>query len=216
LFLVAPVGRMANNMRFHIWPIFMLFGLIVQSEKAKPGNDNEPTKTEPTISQTPNHSDANPYARGWGDDINWLPYEEGIEAAKTEKKPVFLLIHKSWCPACQVLKKKFVKAKPIIELSKYFIMINAQDDEEPWEEDFKPDGAYIPRILFLDTEGNVMKDIKNPSENFDQYTHYYSAPSPIIKSMKTVLSKLNVVGNEVLDNIDDGDKAKKQTVKSEL
>ncbi|CDW55633.1 Thioredoxin 7 domain containing protein [Trichuris trichiura] len=84
---------------------------------------------------------------GWGDDIAWVSFEDVAKFFR--KRPMFLLIHKSWCPACQALKPKFTKAKQIVELSKYFVMVNAQDDEEPWEEVYKPDGAYIPRILFL-------------------------------------------------------------------
>ncbi|KFD48388.1 hypothetical protein M513_10740 [Trichuris suis] len=129
---------------------------------------------------------------------------------------MFLLIHKSWCPACQALKPKFTKAKQIVELSKYFVMVNAQDDEEPWEEVYKPDGAYIPRILFLGKEGTVMTEMKNPSSNSDQYLYYYPTPTPIIKSMKDVLLKLEIVGKDVLDKIDDGSAKTADASKQEL
>uniref|UniRef100_A0A5S6QAK2 Thioredoxin domain-containing protein n=1 Tax=Trichuris muris TaxID=70415 RepID=A0A5S6QAK2_TRIMR len=168
--------------------------------------------TEESTESTP----GNPLARGWGDDITWVSFEDGLKIVKEQKRPMFLLIHKSWCPACQALKPKFTKAKQIVDLSKYFVMVNAQDDEEPWEEVYKPDGAYIPRILFLGKEGTVMTDMKNPSSNSGQYMYYYPTPTPIIKSMKEVLLKLEIVGKDVLDNIDDGSVKTAETSKQEL
>ncbi|VDP09206.1 unnamed protein product [Soboliphyme baturini] len=152
------------------------------------------------------------------------------------KKPMFLLIHKTWCPACQQLKPKFSKAKKLVEISKHFIMVNTQDDEEPWEEKYKPDGGYIPRILFIGKfliiihfkavknacknydkylDGNVMDYIKNPTESFEKYSHYYTNPTPIIKSMKEVLLKLKLMDEKQLDQYDDGSK-KQETLKTEL
>lgn len=39
--------------------------------------------------------------------------------------------------------------KAFKKLSKYFVMVNTADDDEPFEEEYRPDGKYIPRLLFL-------------------------------------------------------------------
>ena len=40
---------------------------------------------------------------GYGDDIDWIPWETAIETALEVDKPIFLLIHKTWCHACKGL-----------------------------------------------------------------------------------------------------------------
>lgn len=42
---------------------------------------------------------------GFGEDIEWVKWDEAIEKALEVNKPIFLLIHKTWCHAC--------KCKPI-------------------------------------------------------------------------------------------------------
>eukprot|EP01147_Barroeca_monosierra_P009311 gene9311-1578_t len=87
-------------------------------------------------------------ARGWGDSVAWRTLDAGsVEAAETGK-PLMLLIHKSWCGACKSLKPKLASSDEFAELSKYFVMVNLQDDEEPDDAAYAPDGRYIPRILF--------------------------------------------------------------------
>lgn len=40
---------------------------------------------------------------GFGDDIDWVPWENAVETALDANKPIFLLIHKTWCHACKGL-----------------------------------------------------------------------------------------------------------------
>uniref|UniRef100_A0AC34GX71 DUF255 domain-containing protein n=1 Tax=Panagrolaimus sp. ES5 TaxID=591445 RepID=A0AC34GX71_9BILA len=44
---------------------------------------------------------SNPLAHGLGDDIEWVKWEDAIEKALEVNKPIFLLIHKTWCHACK-------------------------------------------------------------------------------------------------------------------
>jgi protein-disulfide reductase (glutathione) len=51
-------------------------------------------------------------SRGFNDNIDWYNnLEEAIAAGKEEGKPVFVLIHKTWCGACKRLKADFPKVK---------------------------------------------------------------------------------------------------------
>ena len=82
--------------------------------------------------------------------LPWLStdLESGLDQAKTQNKPLMLVIHKTWCGACKRLKPQFESSKDIAELSEKFIMVNAQDDEEPKGQEFAPDGGYV-RCVYL-------------------------------------------------------------------
>lgn len=47
------------------------------------------------------------------------------------------------------LRPKLAKHKEFAELSKEFIMVNTEDNDEPKGEQFDVDGKYVPRIFFL-------------------------------------------------------------------
>lgn len=57
------------------------------------------------------------------------------------------------------MKPKFASSSEIEALSKHFVMVNTQDDEEPSGSKYMPDGGYVPRILFLGKKEKY--DIKN-------------------------------------------------------
>ncbi|CAH0402451.1 unnamed protein product [Chilo suppressalis] len=126
---------------------------------------------------------------GFGNDYVWAgSLESGLQLATHHKKPVMVIIHKSWCSACKKLKPKFASSKEIQTLSKHFVMVNLVDEEEPKNNAFAPDGTYIPRILFINPEGLIDQDIYN-EEGSSQHKFFYSRPEQIAKSMKKVLSK---------------------------
>ncbi|KAI6210570.1 Thioredoxin domain-containing protein [Aphelenchoides besseyi] len=142
----------------------------------------------------------NPLANGYGDDINWVKWEDAIETALDLKKPIFLLIHKNWCHACKTLKKSMQQSharKAFKKLSEYFVMVNTPDDEEPYEEEYRPDGKYIPRLLFLDMNGDHLVDIKNKKAEYKNYAYYYSTPADILNSMKDVLRYFDIEVPEI-------------------
>ncbi|XP_065071390.1 uncharacterized protein LOC135696049 [Rhopilema esculentum] len=121
--------------------------------------------------------------RGMGTHIDWKPYEEGLAIAKNEKKPIMLIIHKSYCGACKALKPRIRQSKELAELSKKFVMINCLDDEEPTDAQFDIDGAYIPRIFFLDSNGIVEPSLKNEREDFKKVQYAYSDGDQIASKM---------------------------------
>uniref|UniRef100_A0A915PGC1 Thioredoxin domain-containing protein n=1 Tax=Setaria digitata TaxID=48799 RepID=A0A915PGC1_9BILA len=126
--------------------------------------------------------------KGFGDDIKWIQWDDTLSTAKLLNKPVFLLIHKSWCGACQALRNEFKNSRQrdeLVELSEKFVMVNTEDDEEPEDERYAPDGRYIPRLFFLDTNGDVLKGMENT--NYPDNKHYFPRIPEIIEKMKLAL-----------------------------
>ncbi len=120
-------------------------------------------------------------SEGWGP-YSWVPFNDAFAVAKTQDKPVMLVIHKSWCGACKSLRPRFAESAAIKSESEHFVMVNVVDDEEPKGEQYSPDGGYIPRVLFLDADGNVLSDVVNVGGN-DKYKYYYSDGDSIARSM---------------------------------
>ncbi|XP_013380674.1 thioredoxin domain-containing protein 12 [Lingula anatina] len=118
-----------------------------------------------------------------------MPFEEGLKASAETSKPLMLVIHKSWCGACKALKPNFAKDKGIAELGTKFIMVNVEDDEEPGDQKYAPDGGYIPRILFLNSKGDVQQDLINENGNAN-YKYYYPQTADIVLSMKKALETI--------------------------
>ncbi|PRP88285.1 thioredoxin domain containing like [Planoprotostelium fungivorum] len=120
-------------------------------------------------------------SHGWGDKIQWKKLDEALS---DDSKPTLVVIHKSWCGACKNLRPKFAESEEIAQLSAHFNMVNTLDDEEPSDSQFKPDGGYIPRILFVDhktkkVDPNIYNENGNPS-----YKYYYGDVSGIADAMK--------------------------------
>eukprot|EP00057_Strongylocentrotus_purpuratus_P008517 XP_011662991.1 PREDICTED: thioredoxin domain-containing protein 12 [Strongylocentrotus purpuratus] len=112
-------------------------------------------------------------------------------------KPMMLVIHKTWCGACKALKPKFAASEEILKLSSDFVMVNVEDDEEPEGSQFQPDGGYIPRILFLNSDGVVQPDLINTLGN-PQYKYFYSNALMVTEAMKSAVKALGGSRNDEL------------------
>ena len=72
-----------------------------------------------------------------------------------------------------------------MELSEDFVMVNLGDDEEPSDPKYKPDGGYIPRILFFHPDGSFLPEITNTDGN-PKYKYYHYDPQSVLESMDQV------------------------------
>ena len=135
-----------------------------------------------------------PLARAGGDwnegQVAWRGYDDGIAAAKKEKKPVCLVFYTEWCPHCGNYSKVFHDPK-VVEKTKQFVMIRLDKDKnDEISRKYGPDGSgYIPRTYFLSSDGTLDPDIHAAR---DQYKYFYDEkdPASVLAGMDEALRKL--------------------------
>ena len=126
-------------------------------------------------------------SNGFGDDIEWKPWSEALELAKETEKPILVLLHKTSCPACKSFKTVFAKSKEILELSSKFIMVNAKFGQDPSNEPkLAIDGKYVPRIIFMNSQGDVLEEVINKKGN-PKYKYFHQTAQTVVDAMESVL-----------------------------
>lgn len=127
----------------------------------------------------------------WNDaKIAWQPYEQGLAAAKKDKKPVLLIFFTEWCPHCTKYSKVFHDEK-VVEQAKRFVMIRLDKDKNlQLSQKYAPDGEYIPRTYFLSSDGTLDTALHAPR---DQYKYFYDErdPAQLLAGMDAALKKLH-------------------------
>lgn len=126
-------------------------------------------------------------ANGWGDEIAWRGFTEGLAEAKKERMPVMLVVHTSWCGKCKALKRSTFQDTALHELSEEFVMVNVDQDAEPDAIDYAPDGTYIPRVLFLDPDGQLDTELKNPRPS--RFSYFYLPQDDLVGTMRKALER---------------------------
>lgn len=111
-----------------------------------------------------------------GAEINWRDIRSGIYESSKSGKPVIMVFHATWCTACKKFRAVFYD-KGIVEASKDFVMILIDADADKMSNGaFAPDGTYVPRTIFLDSEGNVLSQYKSTAD--PKYPHSIDINSP--------------------------------------
>ena len=123
-------------------------------------------------------------SNGFGDQIHWVEYSSAVSDSS---KPTMVILHKSWCSACKNLKSKLAESLEFQELSAKFSMVNAGETEDLHDNtDLNIDGSYIPRIFFLDPQGQVLPEVYNTNGN-PSYKYFYFNANTVLSSMRQVL-----------------------------
>ena len=126
----------------------------------------------------------------WNDaQITWMSYDDGLAAAKKEKKPVLLIFYTEWCPHCANYSKVFHDPK-VVAKSKDFVMIRLDGDKnKDLSKQYAVDGSYIPRTYFLSSAGTLDPNIHAPR---DQFKYFYDEKNPdsILAGMDAALKQL--------------------------
>ena len=126
----------------------------------------------------------------WNDaGVQWQPYEQGLAAAKKDKKPVLLIFYTEWCPHCANYSKLFHDEKVVAETKKFVMIRLDKDKNAELSKKFSPDGEYIPRTYFLSSDGTLDASLTAPR---DQYKYFYDERDPkgILGGMDAALKKL--------------------------
>jgi len=134
-------------------------------------------------------------ARGWNHEkIRWMTLDQGKRKCEKTGQPAMIVVHRTNCNMCRQLKQKFINSSHVQELSKEFVMINVEDESEDSEtiKQLNIDGGYAPRILFMDPQGNILKQIKNSNSENGKYFH--SEAASLVMAMKTALNSTNKKG----------------------
>jgi len=131
---------------------------------------------------------------GLGGDIEWIAWADAKQVAREKGKPLMVIVHKSYCPACKSLKSWFSKSNRIQALSLQFVMVNIEADsarsgvgEVP---ELDVDGRYVPRVLFLLPEdGQVLTEVVNDTNGNENYKYFYYDEQSLFNSMISVLQR---------------------------
>ena len=110
-----------------------------------------------------------------GAEIAWREIGPGIRESTRTGKPVVMLFHAAWCTSCKRYRAVW-KDPGVVKLSKEFVMILVDVDADPDANGaFSPDGTYVPRTIFYNSEGDVMTDVagKDP-----EYPHTIDLDDP--------------------------------------
>jgi thiol:disulfide interchange protein len=122
----------------------------------------------------------------WHDTLDWHSYQQGVALAKQTHKPILLMVYADWCSKCRALVPVFERADVRELVSKMVAVRQDQDEPAPWLSEIAS-GNYVPRILFLSSDGVPFPQV---TSGHPRYPFFYVADKPeiLLSSLKQALS----------------------------
>ena len=85
--------------------------------------------------------------------ITWYSYDEGMEIAQEQNKPVMIDVYTDWCKYCKELDRVVYTDPDVIDLADKFVCIKFNADKHrDLAAKYNPTGR-VPTIVFLRSDG---------------------------------------------------------------
>jgi protein-disulfide reductase (glutathione) len=145
---------------------------LVACEASSIGSAPAPSEAPVEAKHNEDRASKEPSHIAWGDAIAWRDWDGALRAAKAENKSVCLVVYAEWCPMCKELGPEFARPD-VAHAAEPLIMVRQdQDKAPPWlKERFGQYGDYLPRVLFLDPNGEVRTSLQS---GHPRYPYFYA------------------------------------------
>lgn len=122
----------------------------------------------------------------WHGSLDWLSYSQGLALAKQNHKPILLMVYADWCSKCRALVPVFERSDVRELVGKMVAVRQDQDDPAPWLSELAAGDNYVPRIIFLNSDGTPIRQV---TSGHPRYPFFYMAdrPEALLSSLKQAL-----------------------------
>jgi thiol:disulfide interchange protein len=115
--------------------------------------------------------------------ITWHSLQTGIPEATRTGKTVLMVFHAPWCTACAKFRAVF-KDPRVVEAARDIVMILVDADADKTANGaFAPDGTYVPRTIFMTSDGEVRSDLTGKSDPKHPHAVDIEAPDELLALM---------------------------------
>lgn len=86
----------------------------------------------------------------WNDKaVKWYGFQEGVEIAQRENKPVLLVVYADWCGVCKDYSRMFFDPKVVDSARRVVLIRLNQDTDTKVFAKYGLEGKYVPRTYIL-------------------------------------------------------------------
>ncbi|RZJ52384.1 MAG: thioredoxin family protein [Flavobacterium sp.] len=109
-----------------------------------------------------------------------IPYKTGLETAKKENKPLFVMLYADWCPHCNQMKKEVFSDAAVMDFLKknYVCVWKNIEKEEGKALKEKYNTKSLPTFLFLNTNETLLYALKGEMKKDEFVSEAHFALNP--------------------------------------